>query len=168
MNMAQITTKYQFEEPSLDLVKHGQLSDIRGIRTLFQDEECPNSENKFTDIDKGIYLDSIQTRISQRKGVKEKSSMDFALCIINHKVILVDAKFKVKSVDNIGKKDIDEKIKDSRDILCLVDYSLLNKYYILFRNSVLNHAQKNKIQRQFLMSPSYVFMTASEFYDLFE
>lgn len=166
--MEQITTKYRFETPSIHLVTGAKATDIQGMHTLLQQEGCPNGENKFTDEPKAIYLDAIQTRLAKRNKADTNSSMDFIVCVVNHKAILVDAKFNSKSVDNLKRHDIDQKIAASRVILCFDNYSLINKFYILFKNSVLNESQKNKLKRQFLQSPNYSFMTATEFYDLFE
>ena len=166
--MEQITTKYRFETPNIHLVAGAKLTDIEGMYTLLQQEGCPNGENKFTDEPKAIYLDAIQTRIAKRNKANTNSSMDFVLCVVNHKAILVDAKFNAKHVDNLKKHDIDQKIAASRAILCFDNYSLINKFYILFKNSILNESQKNKLKRQFLQSPNYSFVTAIELYDLFE
>ena len=166
--MEQIMTKYRFETPNIHLVAGAKATDIQGMHTLLQQEGCPNGENKFTDEPKAIYLDAIQTRLAKRNKADTNSSMDFIVCVVNHKAILVDAKFNSKSVDNLKRHDIDQKIAASRVILCFDNYSLINKFYILFKNSVLNESQKNKLKRQFLQSPNYSFMTATEFYDLFE
>ena len=48
--------------PSVIRIK-GQLpSDIRGMHSLLKQEGCIDSENKFTDEDRCISLDDIQTR----------------------------------------------------------------------------------------------------------
>ena len=126
--MEQITTKYRFETPSIHLVAGAKATDIQGMHTLLQQEGCHNGENKFTDEPKAIYLDAIQTRIAKRNKANTNSSMDFVLCVVNHKAILVDAKFNAKHVDNLKKHDIDQKIAASRAILCFDNYSLITRW----------------------------------------
>ena len=162
-------TKYTLVPPEGIYINGTQPSDIVGLHTLLQREGCVKSENLFTDEQKVVALDNIQKRIAQINQTNRKHSMDILLCVAPKKMILADAKFNAKSINNIKKADIDDKMRESRDMLSFDNYTLdYNKCYILFNNIILQPSQKNKLTRLFGERPKYQFKTAVEFYNLFE
>lgn len=166
--MGQIMTKYRFETPTIHLVAGAKSTDIQGMHILLQQEGCPNGENKFTDEPKAIYLDALQERIAKHNKTDKKSSVDYVICVANHRVMLAEAKFKVGKVENIDKKELEKKINDTKSILRMDDYSFLEKYFILFKSETLQPTKIGKLARKFSNSPKYKFITATEFYGLFE
>ena len=94
-----------------------QATDIRGIHTLFKNEGCIESENKFSDEDKAIALDDIQTRLAQKNHTNKQSSADMLLCITNNKYLLADAKFRQENVKNISPTELRQKYDGSISIV---------------------------------------------------
>ena len=56
-------------------IKSLLLSDIQGMHTLLKKEGCLDSENKFTDEQKAIALDEVQTRIAQQNKTDKQDSV---------------------------------------------------------------------------------------------
>ena len=163
-------TKYAIVSPEGLRIKGMQDSDMIGMHSLLKKEGCIESENFFTDEQKAVALDDIQKRIAARNHTNPKHSMDILLCIAHKKMLLADAKFNVDHVQNVKRGDIDDKVRESRDMLSFDEYTLdCNKIYLLFKSITLTPSKKNRlIQTYKAKSPKYQFMTAIEFYNLFE
>ena len=58
--------EYTITDPKGIRIKSLLLSDIQGMHTLLKKEGCIDSENKFSDEQKAIALDEVQTRIAQQ------------------------------------------------------------------------------------------------------
>lgn len=92
--------EYTITDPKGIRIKSLLLSDIQGMHTLLKKEGCIDSENKFTDEQKAIALDEVQTRIAQQNKTDKQASADVLLCITGNKYLLADAKFNSTSVSN--------------------------------------------------------------------
>lgn len=65
---------------------------------LFAQEGCSANENKFSNDQEGIFLDGIQERVARNNKTDKKASADFLICVNDNKVLLADAKFRVKNI----------------------------------------------------------------------
>ena len=147
--------EYTITDPKGIRIKSLLLSDIQGMHTLLKKEGCIDSENKFSDEQKAIALDDVQTRIAQQNKTDKQASADVLLCITGNKYLLADAKFNCTNVKNISPTDSD-------------DYTYTNVFYVLFKQSVLTPTQYNRLKRQFSGKPQFRFVNAVEFWKLFE
>ena len=75
-NTEQTMAEYTITNPNDIRIKSLLLSDIQGMHTLLKKEGCIDSENKFTDEQKAIALDEIQTRIAQQNKTDKQASAD--------------------------------------------------------------------------------------------
>ena len=98
--------EYTVIDPKGIRIKSLLLSDIQGMHTLLKKEGCIDSENKFTDEQKAIALDEVQTRIAQQNKTDKQASADVLLCITGNKYLLADAKFNSTSVKNISPTEL--------------------------------------------------------------
>ena len=149
--------EYTITDPKGIRIKSLLLSDIQGMHTLLKKEGCIDSENKFSDEQKAIALDEVQTRIAQQNKTDKQASADVLLCITGNKYLLADAKFKLKS-----------KLNSSKSLVLSDDYTYANVFYVLFKQSVLTPTQYNRLKRQFAGKPQFRFMNAIDFWKLFD
>lgn len=166
--MEQTTTKYTIVSPKGVRIKGVQDVDIVGLHSAFKQEGCRESGNLFTDKQKIVTLDNIQTRLAHNNKTDPKKSMDILICVASKKILLVDAKFRVENVQQISKRAIDNKVMESRNLVEDENYQIIQTYYLLFSSATLTQAHKNRLEKQFSASPNYQFQTATEFYNLFE
>lgn len=68
--------EYTIKNPKDIRIKSLLLSDIQGMHTLLKKEGCIDSENKFSDEQKAIALDDVQTRIAQQNKTDKQTSAD--------------------------------------------------------------------------------------------
>ena len=71
--------EYTITDPKGIRIKSLLSSDIQGMHTLLKKEGCINSENKFSDEQKAIALDDVQTRIAQQNKTDKQASADVLL-----------------------------------------------------------------------------------------
>lgn len=166
--MEQTTTKYTIISPKGVRIKGVQEVDIIGLHSALKQEGCRESENSFTDEQKVVALDNIQMRLAHNNKTDSKKSMDILICVSSKKILLADAKFRVGNVQHISKREIDDKITESRNLVEDENYQILPTYYLLFSSAILTPARKNELKKIFLSSPKYQFQTAVEFHNLFE
>lgn len=159
--------EYTITSPNDIRIKSLLLSDIQGIYTLLKKEGCIDSENKFTDEQKAIALDEIQTRIAQQNKTNKLASADVLLCVTGSKYLLADAKFNSTNVKNISPTELKSKLSCSKSLVLSDDYTYANAFYVLFKQSVLTPTQYNRLKRQFTGKPQFRFMNAIEFWKLF-
>lgn len=145
-----------------------QATDIRGLHTLFKNEGCIESENKFSDEEKAIALDNIQTRLAQKDHTNKQASADMLLCIANNKYLLADAKFRQENVKNISPTELRLKLEGSKSIVLSDDITFVNAFYVLFRNNILTASQQRWLKQKFDGSPTFRFVNAQDFRYLFE
>ena len=150
--------EYTIKNPNAIRIKSLLLSDIQGMHTLLKKEGCIDSENKFTDEQKAIALDEVQTRIAQQNKPDKQASAD----------VLLDAKFNSTSVKNISPTELKSKLNSSKSLVLSDDYSYANAFYVLFKQSVLTPTQYNRLKRQFAGKPQFRFVNAIEFWKLFD
>ncbi len=160
--------EYTITSPNEIRIKSLLLSDIQGMHTLLKKEGCINSENKFTDEQKAIALDEVQTRIAQQNKTDKQASADVLLCVSGNKYLLADAKFNSTSVKNISSTELKSKLSSSKGLVLSDDYTYANAFYVLFKQSVLTPSQYNRLKRQLVGKPQFRFMNAVEFWRLFE
>ena len=166
--MELITAKYKIESPANIQLKEMVTADIRGLYSLFIQEGCIDSENKFTDEEKSIFLDAIQTRIATKNKTDKRASADMLICVDKNKYLLVDAKFNSKSVKNIDPKELTDKLVGSKSLVLSDNYCFGNAFYVLFKSQVINPSQQNRLKREFQNKPQFRFMNALQFRDLFD
>ena len=160
--------EYTITSPNEIRIKSLLLSDIQGMHTLLKKEGCIDSENKFTDEQKAIALDEVQTRIAQQNKTDKQASADVLLCVSGNKYLLADAKFNSTSVKNISSTELKSKLSSSKGLVLSDDYTYANAFYVLFKLSVLTPSQYNRLKRQLAGKPQFRFMNAVEFWRLFE
>lgn len=170
--MEQTMTKYTIVSPAGICIKGIQAGNIIGLHSLLKREGCAESENLFTDEQKAIALDDVQICKAQANKTDVKPSTDILLCIYKNKIFLAEAKFRVENVRNVSKREIEEKIVGSRDLVEDENFHIVPPLFLLFSSTVLTpkckQARINELKKIFLSSPNYQFMTAAEFYNLFE
>ena len=159
--------EYTITDPKGIRIKSLLSSDIQGMHTLLKKEGCINSENKFSDEQKAIALDDVQTRIAQQNKTDKQASADVLLCISGNKFLLADAKFNSISVKNIS-PTLKSKLNSSKSLVLSDDYTYANVFYVLFKQSVLTPTQYNRLKRQFAGKPQFRFMNAIDFWKLFD
>lgn len=160
--------EYTIKNPNAIRIKSLLLSDIQGMHTLLKKEGCIDSENKFTDEQKAIALDEVQTRIAQRNKTDKQASADVLLCVTGNKYLLADAKFNITNVKNISPTELKSKLNSSISLVLSDDYTYANVFYVLFKQSVLTPTQYNRLKRQFAGKPQFRFVNAIKFYELFD
>ena len=143
-------------------------SDIRGLYPLFKQEGRIESENKFSDNEKAIFLDDIQTRLAQKNRTDKQASADLLLCIDKNKYLLIDAKFKSKSIKNIDPKELSKKLTGSMSLVSSDDFYFGKAFYVLFKSQAITPSQQNRLKREFQNKPQFRFMNALQFRELFE
>lgn len=166
--MEKTIKNYRITDPRKIRVKHCQLSDIMGMYDLFSQEGCNKSENKFSNEQKGIYLDGIQTRIAQNNKTSKKASADFLICVNDNKVLLADAKFRVQNIENVEKRSLNAKIDQSRALIESDDCFVENKLYVVYLKKVLTPQKANRLSSLMGKSPKFHFLTAEQFRGIFE
>ena len=70
-------SKYKIDNPAIIRIDGLQSIDIKGLHTILKNEGCIDSENLFTDNEKAIALDDIQTRLSKRNHSDKKHRRTF-------------------------------------------------------------------------------------------
>ena len=160
--------KHKIISPSAIQLKGMMAADIRGLYSLFKKEGCIESENKFTDEEKAISLDDIQTRLAQKNKTDKQASADMFLCIDKNKYLLIDAKFKSKSIKNIDPKELSKKLTGSMSLVSSDDFYFGKAFYVLFKSQVITPSQQNRLKREFQNKPQFRFMNALQFRELFE
>ena len=135
---------------------------------LFSQEGCNKSENKFSNEQEGIYLDGIQERIARNNKTDKKASADFLICVNDNKVLLADAKFRVKNVENVERSSLNSKIDQSRVLIESDDYMVENKLYIVYSKKILTPQKANRLSSLTGKSPRFHFLTAEQFRGIFE
>ena len=160
--------EYKITTPSVIRIK-GQLpSDIRGMHSLLKQEGCIDSENKFTDEDRCISLDDIQTRLAQKNQARKLASADMLLCVNKNRYLLADAKFNSENVKNLSPTELSQKLTESKALILSDDFTFCNAFYVLFKTKVLTPSQHNHLKRQFINKPQFRFLNAVQFKALFE
>lgn len=160
--------EYLIKNPNAIRIKSLISSDIQGMHSLLKKEGCLDSENKFTDEQKAIALDEVQTRVAQQNKTDKQASSDMLLCVDGNKYLLADAKFNSTNVKNISPTELKAKLSCSKSLVLSDDYTYVNAFYVLFKQSVLTPTQYNRLKRQFAGKPQFRFMNAIEFWKLFD
>ncbi|MCD8178243.1 MAG: hypothetical protein LUE98_12810 [Tannerellaceae bacterium] len=100
-----------------------------------------------------LNLDKIE--IKKSKGLSRKATVDLAIGISrvqrNAQILLVELKFEVKRPGNISKKEIEEKIKHSIELLTHV-VPVSEKKVLLFNDNIIQQA-RSAITRLYHNSP---------------
>lgn len=140
--------------------------DLVGLHSLLQKEGCPKAENLFSDNDKAVELDEVQRRISQRRHVSKLSSTDFLLHVNNNKLLLGDAKFNLKKLENLDRKEISKKINDSKAII-VSDYSYVLYIYLLVPKKLTDSLHLSLLKRMISQNPKWKIVDTEQFKNMF-
>lgn len=142
-------------------------NDLVGLHSLLQREGCPKAENLFSDDDKAVDLDEVQRRISQKRHASKLSSAD-VLLHVNHKMLLLcDAKYNLKKIVNLDRKEIAKKISDSKAII-KSDYSYVQIIYLLVPKKLTDPLHTSLVRRMLAQNPNWKIVNTEQFKSLFE
>ena len=159
--------KYKIDNPKNIRIEGMQDTDIKGLHTIFKNEGCIDSENLFTDNEKAIALDDVQTRLSKRNHTDKKASADILICIVKNKYLLADAKFRQENVKNFKLQDLNPKLNCSKNIVLSDDFRFDNAFYVLLKKKILSETNRRYLKQQFKSSPLYRFVNTEDFWNLF-
>ena len=162
--------EYKLANPTAICIRGFQPSDIRGIHSVLKVEGCVDRENKFTDAEKAIVLDDIQTRLAHQNHTDKQPSADILLCVDKNKYLLADAKFRQENVKNknLSPSELRKKLEGSKSIVLSDDIVFANRFYVLFTSKFLTATRRRWLKQQFTGSPLFRFLNAVEFGELFE
>ena len=167
--MEKIIKNYRITDPRRIRVKHCLPSDIIGMYDLFSQEGCNKSENKFSNEQEGVYLDGIQERIARLYKTDKQASADFLICVNDNKIIMAEAKFRAKKVENLELSSLKLKFEGSRALIYdLGGFSIENKLFVVYLKKLLTPSKANKLSVLLGKRPRCQFVTAEQFYELFE
>lgn len=142
-------------------VKHSE--QLEKINDLFKNEGFKGKALFGQEI--AINLDKIEAKLSRKDKREQRKTVDFAVGISdngkNKQMLMVELKLNVSNPDGITKKDIEEKIKHSNDLLG-TDPQIGKEKYILFQNCVKQQA-KHYIGRVYVNRPSIHVLSPQEF-----
>ncbi len=161
-------SKYIIDNPANICIDGLQDIDIKGLRTIFKNEGCIESENLFSDKEKAIALDDVQTRLSKRNHSDKKASADILIHVVKNKYFLADAKFRQKNIKNLSTTELRQKIDCSKNLVQSDEITFGNIFYVLFQKNILSDAARRWLKQQFKNSPLYRFHNAIEFHDMFK
>ena len=168
--MALTMAEYKIVGPTSIRIRGMQPTDISGLHSILKNEGCVDSENKFTDAEKAIALDNIQTRLAHQNRTDKQPSADILLCVSKNCYLLADAKFRQENVKNknLSPSELRKKLEGSKSIVLSDDIVFANRFYVLFTSKFLTATRRRWLKQQFTGSPLFRFMNAVEFGELFE
>ncbi len=164
--MQQTSENYRIEDYRGISIECWSMKDLVGLRSLLHKEGCPKAENHFSDEDKAVELDEVQRRISQKRHTSKMSSTDIMLHVNRDKLLLCDAKFNLKNIDNLDRKEIDKKITDSKAII-ISDYSYVRYIYLLVPKKLTDPLHLSLLKRKVSLNPNWKIIDAEQFRSLF-
>lgn len=165
--MRQISESYKISNYQGISIECWSIKDLVGLRTLLQKENCPKSENLFTDEDKAVELDELQRRISQKHHASKMSSADILLHVNSNKLLLCDAKYNLKDLKNLDRKEIAKKINDSKAII-KSDFSYIRFIYLLVPKRLTESHHFSLLKRMLAQNPNWKIVDTEQFKGLFE
>ena len=163
--MRQISESYKIGNYHGISIECWSIKDLVGLRTLLQKENCPKSENLFTDEDKAVELDEVQRRISQKRHASKMSSADILLHVNRNKLLLCDA--KLKKLENLDRKEISKKLNDSKAII-VSDFSYVQYFYLLVPKKLTDSLHLSLLKRMIAQNPNWKIVDTEQFKSLFE
>ena len=144
---------------------HIMSKSLEPIKSILIREKCKDKNIKFS---KELALNLDKVEIESQKGTSYRdSTVDFVLGLENKQLLLIEAKFESKSMDNIA-GSISKKIKHSAEMLSSNPnfISLYNKYLILL-DSEKFHQNKNRLMSLLNNNPAFCPARVSDFYSMF-
>ena len=114
-------------------------------------------------------MDGIQERIARLYKTDKQASADFLFCVNDNKIIMAEAKFRAKKVENLELSSLKLKFEGSRALIYdLGGFSIENKLFVVYLKKLLTPSKANKLSVQLGKRPRCQFVTAEQFYELFE
>ena len=165
--MRQISESYKIGDYQGISIECWSTKDLVGLCTLLQKENCPKSENLFTDEDKAVELDEVQRRISQKRHASKMSSADILVHVNRNKLLLCDAKYNLKKLENLDRKEIAKKINDSKAII-VSDFSYVQYFYLLVPKKLTDSLHFSLLKRMLAQNPNWKIVDTEQFKSLFE
>lgn len=165
--MRQISESYKIGNYQGISIECWSIKDLVGLHSLLQKENCPKSENLFADGDKAVELDEVQRRISQKRHASKLSSADILLHVNHNKLLLCDAKYNLKKLENLDRKEIAKKICDSKAII-KSDYSYAQFIYLLVPKKLTDPLHLSLLKRMVAQNPNWKIVDTEQFKSLFE
>lgn len=164
--MRQISENYKIGNYQGISIECWSAKDLVGLHALLQKEGCPRAENLFSDDDKAVELDEVQRRISQKHHASKMSSADVLLHVNGDKMLLCDAKFNIKKLDNLDRKEIAKKINDSKAII-VSNYSYVRFIYLLVPKKLTDSLHISLLKRMVAQNPNWKIVDAEQFKSMF-
>lgn len=164
--MRQISESYKIGNYQGVSIECWSVKDLVGMHYLLAKEDCPKAENIFTDADKAVELDEVQKRISKKRHTNKMSSADILLHVNHNKLLLCDAKFNLKKLENLDRKEIAKKINDSKAII-VSDYSYIQYFYLLVPKKLTDPLHFSLLKRMVAQNPNWKIVNAEQFKNLF-
>lgn len=130
------------------------------IDTVLKNEGARNTP--FT-TEKCIDLDQLEIDLS--RGQDRDKTMDFMIGLTSKQMLLVEAKLNVKSPNNLGKKELEEKIRHTKEILIEREVSIAKEKVFLFDDHVIGKA-RYYISQLFQKNPNVKIYTVKEFKEI--
>lgn len=152
----------------LDYTSENQImsQSLEPIKKILQDEKCKEKGIKFTN-ELALDLDNVEIEMKKGTSSDESNTVDFVVGLENKHLLLVEAKFEAKNMNNIA-SEIPKKIKHSKEIL-ISNTKFTNIYskIIILLNSDNFQQNKRKLLNLLDNKISYSPMKVNEFYNTF-
>lgn len=114
-------------------------------------------------------LDKIEKNLAKRGKRDKNMTMDVYFGISNNnrnkKIVLIDFKFNVKNPGNLGREELEGKVKSSKAIIGS-EMSICNEYFFIFNSNVIQQSI-HRFNRIFSGKPNnpYKAVTEKELHD---
>lgn len=139
------------------------LESIQQIAEILRSEHCTDA-HPFTH-QVALNLDAVECRLA--KGHDQAKTVDFVVCLEKHCLLLVEAKFDVKTVQNIA-DTIFEKIRHSKDLLIAQGAIRLHPTVVVLLSNAQFEQRRNKLQRLLLARAATIkSLRVADFYQLY-
>jgi hypothetical protein len=162
MKGSNMPLKYRGAAPLQQFVQGNptMLESIQQIAEILHNEHCTDAHS-FTD-QIALNLDAVESRLT--KGYNQEKTVDFVVCLEKNRLLLVEAKFDVKTVKNIADA-IADKIRHSKDLLIAQGAVVIDSTTIVLLNCKQFEQRRNKLQRLLLANTAMIkSMRVADFY----
>lgn len=126
------------------------------------DTVLKNEGARTTPFNTEICIDLDQFEIDLNRGQDRDKTMDLMIGLTSKQMLLVEAKLNVKSPNNLGKKELVEKIRHTKEILVEQELSIAKEKVFLFNDKVIGKA-RYYISQLFQKNPNVKVYTVQEF-----
>lgn len=160
--------KYLDNTAILDYVSENRImqQSLVLIKKILHDEKCKERNLKFTD-ELALNLDKVEIEMKKGTSSEESKTVDFVIGLENRLLLLVEAKFDAKNMDNVA-REMPKKIKHSKEIL-VGNTKFIDLYHktIILLSSDNFEQNKTRLLNQLCNNTAYSPMNVKEFYSSF-